>query len=164
MPGHERGALCSSCPGGQALFTPETALMHQLKEALGNATKALTIAAANLEHAVRLVSPPMQQQGGSSNDAAPPGLSKGNESDAAARVAGMDAAARMAEGANVAAAIDATVDAQAAPVQAAHVAAPVQAVLAAPRGGRGSETAPTSMDGSRRAHFPILTQGGSDKK
>ena len=26
------------------------------------------------------------------------------------------------------------------------------------------ETAPTSKEGSRRANYPILTQGGSDKK
>ena len=53
---------------------------------------------------------------------------------------------------------------QAAPVQAAQVAAPVHAVLAATRGCAGSLTAPTSMEGSRRANFPILTQGCSDKK
>jgi hypothetical protein len=39
------------------------------------------------------------------------------------------------------------------------VALPLHAVLDAPQGGAGDGTAPTSIEGSRRAHFPILTQG-----
>jgi hypothetical protein len=137
MPGIESGALCSSCVDGQALITPRTALLHTWKEALENAAGALNLAAAHLHLAVRLVSPPLQQQGGSSNDAAPPGLSEGHKSDAAASVEGMDTAAQMAKYTNVAAATVARVDAQAAqqqaaPVQAGHVVAPVHAVHTAP--------------------------------
>ncbi len=85
--------------------------------------------------------------------------------------------APVAEGANVAAAIAATVVVEAAQLQAAPVHALIllaqgsavhaeqasqvalHAVLDAPQGGAGDGTAPTSIEGSRRAHFPILTHG-----
>jgi hypothetical protein len=48
---------------------------------------------------------------------------------------------------------------QAAPQQASHGALPLDSLPGAPQGGAGDGTAPTSIEGSRRAHFPILTQG-----
>jgi len=71
---------------------------------------------------------------------------------------------RLAVGANVAAAIAAAVGVegaqlQAAPQQASHVALPLDSLLDALQGGAGNGTAPTSIEGSRRAHFPILTHG-----
>jgi hypothetical protein len=177
---------------GPALSTPGPALCHTLKDALENLASALLQATAHVNHALLLVSPALQQQArsaGSSYDAAPPAAllqptgSSNVAAAPAASVAGMEQA-RVAEGANVAAAIGATVGTEAAQLQAApvhalnllaqvsavhaeqasQVALPLHAVLAAPRGGAGSGTAPTSIEGSRRANFPILTQGGSDKK
>jgi hypothetical protein len=177
---------------GPALSTPGPALCHTLKEALENLASALLHATAHVNYALLLVSPALQQQArsaGSSYDAAPPAalLQPTGSSNVAAApagsVAGMEQA-RVAEGANVAAAIGATVgieaaQLQAAPVhalnllaqgsavhaeQASQVALPLHAVLDAPQGGAGYGTAPTSIEGSRRANFPILTQGGSDKK
>ena len=42
------------------------------------------------------------------------------------------------------------------------VTGPIESVFESGEGAR--ETAATSKEGSRRANFPILTQGGSDKK
>jgi hypothetical protein len=97
-------------------------------EALEKVAQALEEAAELVRRAVVLVSTPLQEQGGSSNDAAPPGLSGGHK---------RNTAERLEHDMNVAAATVARVEEQAAqqqaaPVQAGHVVAPGQAEHAAP--------------------------------
>jgi hypothetical protein len=157
---------------GPALSTPGPASCHTLKQALENLASSLSDATAHINCALLLMSQQPQQQAssaGSSYDAAPPVAlmqatgSSNIAAPPAGSVAGMEQAI-LQVGANVAAAIAAAVGVegaqlQAAPQQASHVALPLDSLLDAPQGGAGDGTAPTSIEGSRRAHFPILTQG-----
>jgi hypothetical protein len=157
---------------GFALSTPGPASCHTLKHALENLARSLSDATAHINGALLLMSQQPQQRassGGSSYDAAPPVAlmqatgSSNIAAPTAGSVAGMEQA-MLQEGANVAVAIAAAVvgdgaQLQAAPQQASHGALPLDSLPGAPQGGAGDGTAPTSIEGSRRAHFPILTQG-----
>jgi hypothetical protein len=164
--------LPSSMMRGLSLSTPGPASCHTLKQALENLASSLSDATAHINCALLLMSQQPQQQAssaGSSYDAAPPVAlmqatgSSNIAAPTAGSVAGMEQA-MLQEGANVAAAIAAAVvgdgaQLQAAPQQASHGALPLDSLPGAPQGGAGDGTAPTSIEGSRRAHFPILTQG-----
>jgi hypothetical protein len=104
-------------------------------EAFEQFTEDLNLAAAKLRKAIDFVSPPLQEQGGSSNDAALPGLLGEHKRSTAAPVASVEEQAAQQQNAPVQAGhvVEPGQAEHAAQVQDEHVAAPVQAVRAAPQ-------------------------------